>query len=70
VRIARWITSHGFALNVGTNLEHFGLIVPCGIPDKNVTSIERLIGSPVSMSEVEFAVCRAFADVFDRDLVN
>jgi lipoyl(octanoyl) transferase len=70
VRIARWITSHGFALNVSTNLEHFGLIVPCGITDKNVTSIERLIGRPVSMSEVEFAVCRAFADVFDRDLVN
>jgi lipoyl(octanoyl) transferase len=70
VRIARWITSHGFALNVGTNLEHFGLIVPCGITDKNVTSLERLIGRPVSMSEVEFAVCRAFADVFDRDLVN
>jgi lipoyl(octanoyl) transferase len=70
VRIARWITSHGFALNVGTNLEHFGLIVPCGITDKNVTSIETLIGRPVSMSEVEFAVCRAFADVFDRDLVN
>jgi lipoyl(octanoyl) transferase len=70
VRIARWITSHGFALNVGTNLEHFGLIVPCGITDKNVTSIETLIGRPVSMSEVEFAVCRAFADVFDRVLVN
>jgi lipoyl(octanoyl) transferase len=70
VRIARWITSHGFALNVGTNLEHFGLIIPCGIPDKNVTSLERLTGRPVSMSEVEFAVCRAFADVFDRELVH
>jgi lipoyl(octanoyl) transferase len=70
VRIARWITSHGFALNVGTNLEHFGLIIPCGITDKNVTSIERLIGRPVSMSEVEFALCHAFADVFGRDLAH
>jgi lipoyl(octanoyl) transferase len=70
VRIARWITSHGFALNVGTNLEHFGLIIPCGISDKNVTSLERLTGRPVSMSEVEFAVCRAFADVFDREPVH
>jgi lipoyl(octanoyl) transferase len=70
VRIARWITSHGFALNVGTNLEHFGLIIPCGITDKNVTSIERLIGRPVSMNEVEFALCRAFADVFGRDLAH
>jgi lipoyl(octanoyl) transferase len=70
VRIARWITSHGFALNVGTNLEHFGLIIPCGITDKNVTSIEQLTARPVSMSEVEFAVCGAFADVFDRELVH
>jgi lipoyl(octanoyl) transferase len=70
VRIARWITSHGFAFNVGTNLADFGLIVPCGITDKNVTSLERLTGRPVSMSEVEFAVCRAFADVFDRELVH
>ncbi len=70
VRIARWITSHGFALNVGTNLEHFGLIVPCGITDKNVTSLERLTGTPLSMADVELAVCRAFADVFERDLVH
>ena len=70
VRIARWITSHGFALNVGTNLEHFGLIVPCGITDKNVTSLERLTGTPASMPEVELAVCRAVADVFERDLVH
>lgn len=69
VRIARWVTSHGFALNVGTNLEHFGLIIPCGIADKRVTSIETLSGRPAPMLEVETAVCRAFAHVFSREIL-
>ena len=64
VRISRWITSHGFALNVGTNLEHFQLIVPCGIADRGVTSIERLLGRGVAMKDVEDAVVRAFSRVF------
>jgi lipoyl(octanoyl) transferase len=64
VRISRWITSHGFALNVGTNLQHFQLIVPCGIADRGVTSIERLLGRAVPMKDVEDAVVRAFSRVF------
>ena len=64
VRISRWITSHGFALNVGTNLRHFQLIVPCGIADRGVTSIERLLEGAVPMSDVENAVVRAFGRVF------
>jgi lipoyl(octanoyl) transferase len=66
VRISRWITSHGFALNVGPNLDHFQLIVPCGITDKGVTSMERLLGRKVPIAEVEDIVTRHFAVVFDR----
>lgn len=66
VRIARWITSHGFAFNVTTDLAHFQLIVPCGIHDKGVTSLRRLLGRDVPMAEVEGAVLQAFATVFDR----
>ena len=64
VRISRWITSHGFALNVGTDLRHFQLIVPCGIADRGVTSIERVLGRAVPMRDAEDAVIRAFSKVF------
>jgi lipoyl(octanoyl) transferase len=70
VRIARWVTSHGFALNVSTNLAHFNLIVPCGIADKGVTSLERLIGRPIAMDEVADVTAEAFAAVFDRSLMR
>ncbi len=64
VRIARWITSHGFAFNVTTDLEYFKLIVPCGIADRGVTSLARLVGRPVAMEEAEAAVTRHFREVF------
>ena len=64
VRIARWITSHGFAFNVNTSLDHFDFIVPCGITDRGVTSLHRLLGHPVPMHEVEDATESAFRQVF------
>jgi lipoyl(octanoyl) transferase len=70
VRIARWVTSHGFALNVSTNLAHFGLIVPCGITDKGVTSLDKLSGGPVAMNDVQEAVVEAFSLVFERRLAE
>ena len=70
VRIAKWITSHGFALNVATDLAHFRLIVPCGIADKGVTSLERLLDRPVPSRDVEDAAAAAFAQVFDCSPAN
>ena len=64
VRIARWITSHGFALNVTTDLEYFELIVPCGIADRGVTSLARILGRPIDRAEVEDRVATHFSSVF------
>jgi lipoyl(octanoyl) transferase len=66
VRIARWITSHGFAFNVSTDLEYFNLIVPCGIADRGVTSLARLTGQTVDRRDVEDRIVAHFCDVFAR----
>ena len=64
VRIARWITSHGFAFNVSTNLDYFQLIIPCGIADRSVTSLERLLGRTVELADVEDRIASRFAEIF------
>ena len=66
VRIARWVTSHGFAFNVTTDLEYFNLIVPCGLADRSVTSLARLLGRPVDSVEVEDRIVAHFGDAFAR----
>ncbi len=70
VRIARWVTSHGFALNVSTNLNHFRLITPCGLQGTGVTSIEKLTGRTIPLAEVREKLQQHFADVFHRELVD
>jgi lipoyl(octanoyl) transferase len=66
VRISRWITSHGFAFNVNTDLEFFKFIVPCGIADRGVTSLSKLLATTVALPAVEDVLVRHFLDVFER----
>jgi lipoyl(octanoyl) transferase len=68
VRVSRWVTSHGFALNVNTSLSHFDFIVPCGIRDGGVTSLAQLIGRELPHEQVETVVAQSFAAVFERVL--
>lgn len=64
VHVSRWVTSHGLALNVNTDLADFQRIVPCGIHDYGVTSMERLLGKTVPLEEVAVHLARRFAEVF------
>lgn len=69
VRISRWITTHGFAFNIGTDLNDFNVIVPCGLADHGVTSLERYLGEPVDRSLVRERLAHHFCEVFERDPV-
>lgn len=67
VRVSRWVSMHGLALNVTTNLDHFNLIVPCGLAGRSVTSMQRFLGASCpSMNEVK----RAMAEQFERAMIK
>lgn len=70
VRIAKWVTSHGFAFNVNTDLRHFDFIVPCGIADKGITSLQNQLRRRIHIAEVEDVLETAFRRVFGTATVN
>ncbi len=70
VRCSRWITMHGFAMNVNTDLSYFNNIIPCGIENKQVTSIEKELGSKVDYTEVKEKLKRNFEVVFESTLTS
>lgn len=70
VRCSRWTTMHGWAFNVNTRLDYFNHIVPCGIDDKAVTSMEKELGQPVDISEVKLKLKKHFASLFECELMH
>jgi lipoate-protein ligase B len=70
VHLSRWVTSHGFAYNVSTDLRYFDLIVPCGIANRRTTSLERIVGRAVRCEEVRRRLAFHFGEVFERRMVS
>ncbi|MCR9250369.1 MAG: lipoyl(octanoyl) transferase LipB [bacterium] len=68
VKSSRWVTMHGFAFNVNTDLSYFEHIIPCGIDDKAVTSLEKELGKKVDISEVEIKLRKHIADLFEMEI--
>ena len=70
VRSSRWVTMHGFALNVNTNLGYFDNIIPCGIRGKAVTSMQGELGKTIDQDEVKVKILKHFAELFEAEFVN
>lgn len=69
VRTSRWVTMHGFAFNVNTELDYFKKIIPCGIADKEVTSVEKELGKKIDIEQVKRKLIKHIADIFGMELV-
>ena len=69
VHLSRWVTSHGFAYNVSTDLRYFDLIVPCGISNRKATSLEKILARRVDRNEAAARITKHFGEIFDLDLV-
>jgi lipoyl(octanoyl) transferase len=70
VHISRWVTSHGFAFNVSTDLRFFDLIVPCGIADRQATSLEKILGRSFERKEVAPQLVKHFGEVFGLEMTQ
>jgi lipoyl(octanoyl) transferase len=70
VHLSRWVTSHGFAYNVSTDLRYFDLIVPCGLTGKRATSLEKILGRAFEPQAVKAVLSRVFGQVFDSELIS
>jgi len=70
IRCSRWVTMHGFALNVNSKLDYFDHIIPCGISDKSVCSLESLLGSPLDLNEVKEVILSKFSDLFSAEIIK
>ena len=68
VHLSRWVTSHGFAFNVNTDLRYFDWIVPCGLREKGVTSLQKLLGRQITMGDVVEQVINRFGQVFGLEM--
>ncbi len=68
VRSSRWITMHGFAFNINTDLSYFDLIIPCGIQGKQVTSVQKELGRPIDMNEVKEKIINHFTQLFEAEI--
>jgi lipoyl(octanoyl) transferase len=69
VKSSRWVTMHGFAFNINSDLSYFGNIIPCGITDKNVTSLQQELGEKMNMEEVKNKVKSHLVDLFEMEII-